>query len=191
MMPPDFAETVINHFYGAAPELKRILLLHSCQVRDKALAIADGMPHIAMDRMLLINGSMLHDIGIIACHAPGICCYGSADYLAHGMIGGRMLREYAAAAGVELEACARICERHTGSGLTAAEIIAQQLPLPAVDMLPESNEEKVICLADKFFSKSGDMQEKPLTKIRKSLARHGESAALRFDKLCRWCNIEM
>ena len=82
MMPPDFAETVINHFYGAAPELKRILLLHSCQVRDKALAIADGMPHIAMDRMLLINGSMLHDIGIIACHAPGICCYGSADYLA-------------------------------------------------------------------------------------------------------------
>lgn len=191
MMPPDIAGAVIKHFYGTEPELERILLIHSTQVRDKALAIAAAMPHAALDRELLINGSMLHDIGIIACNAPGICCHGSADYLAHGIIGGRMLREYGAAAGIDLEACARICERHTGSGLTAAEIRQQQLPLPEIDLLPETNEEKVICLADKFFSKSGNMQEKPLFKIRKSLASHGENTVVRFDELCRFCNIEI
>lgn len=179
------AGAVIEYFYAAEPELKRTLLIHSMQVRDKALAIAAGVPEMALSREILIVGSMLHDIGIIGCNASGIGCHGSADYLAHGMIGGKMLREYGRQHGIDLEWCARICERHTGSGLTAAEIVAQKLPLPPVDMVPESAEEKLICLADKFFSKSGSMQEKSLTKIRKSLARHSESAVARFDIICR------
>ena len=49
---------------------------------------------------------------------------------------------------------ARVCERHTGAGLTKREIIEQELPLPQQDFLPETTEEKLICYADKFFSKT-------------------------------------
>ena len=38
---------------------------------------------------------------------------------------------------------------------TAEEIISQHLPIsPPRDLLPESVEEKLVCYADKFFSKS-------------------------------------
>ena len=87
--------------------------------------------------------------------------------------------------GLDLEKYARICERHTGSGLAAAEIRAQKLPLPERDYLPETPEEALVCLADKFFSKSGDMEEKPLKKIRRSLAKFGDATLARFDELCR------
>ena len=45
-------------------------------------------------------------------------------------------------------------KRHTGAGLTKKEIIEQELPLPQQDFLPETTEEKLICYADKFFSKT-------------------------------------
>ena len=79
----------------------------------------------------------------------------------------------------------RVCERHTGAGITAAEIIAQHLPIdPPRDLLPESIEEKVICYADKFFSKSRpDEPPKTLERARKSLAKFGGDTLARFDAL--------
>ena len=59
------------------------------------------------------------------------------------------------------------------------------MPLPQVDLLPETPEEKLICLADKFFSKSGQMEEKPLDKIRKQMAKFGTASAERFEELLR------
>jgi uncharacterized protein len=96
-----------------------------------------------------------------------------------------MLREYGAAHGIDLEPYARICERHTGAGLAAAEIAAQGLPIPVRDYLPQTPAEELICLADKFYSKSGDMQEKPLPRVRASLAKFGPDTLARFDALCR------
>ena len=110
---------------------------------------------------------------------------GTEPYIAHGVIGARMLREYARTHGVELEAYARICERHTGSGLTAEEVRRESLPIPARDYLPETPEEKLICLADKFFSKSGSMQEKPFDRVRASMAKFGPESLARFDNLCK------
>ena len=66
--------------------------------------------------------------------------------------GAALLRETGAG-----EMMARVAELHTGSGLTSAEITQQKLPLPARDYLPSSLLEKLICYADKFYSKSGDM----------------------------------
>lgn len=134
---------------------------------------------------------LLHDIGIVHCHAPKILCTGSEPYLAHGIIGARMLREYGAARGMEelLEPFARICERHTGSGITAEEVRRQQLPIPERNYLPETAAEKLVCLADKFFSKSGDMREKSLEHIRHSMEKFGPGPAERFDALCRYFDI--
>ena len=100
-----------------------------------------------------------------------------------------MLREYGERQHIDLEKYARICERHTGAGLTANEIIAQKLPLPPRDFLPETLEEKLVCLADKFFSKSGDMQEKPLERVWHCLDRFGEDSANRLQDLIRFFHL--
>ena len=78
---------------------------------------------------------------------------------------------------------ALVCERHTGTGLTVADIIAQNLPLPHRDMCPVSLEEKLVCFADKFYSKSNPDREKPLDKVRKSVARYGEDSLRRFEEM--------
>jgi uncharacterized protein len=53
-------------------------------------------------------------------------------------------------------------------------------------MRPKSLEEKIICFADKFFSKSQLGKEKPLKKIRESLKNHGTHQVETFDE---WCEL--
>ena len=172
----DIAHGIILHFYPEDTPLRQCLLRHSTQVREKALALLRNAPG-SCDPEIVVNGAMLHDIGIRLCHAPEIFCTGDEPYIRHGLLGAELLRAYDPA----LEVYARICERHTGAGLTAENIRNQSLPLPVRDFLPETMEEKLICLADKFYSKSGDMEEKPLEKVRRSLARFGTDSLERFD----------
>ncbi len=179
---------ILYFFYPEDTPLRRLLLKHSVQVREKALSLLEHSPLSGeADPALVAAGAMLHDIGIVHCHAPKILCVGSEPYLAHGLLGARMLREYGAARNMaaEMEPFARICERHTGSGITAEEVRRQQLPIPERDCLPETIAEKAVCLADKFFSKSGDMREKPLERIRRSMEKFGPGPAERFEALCR------
>jgi uncharacterized protein len=94
------------------------------------------------------------------------------------MLGAEMLRNEG------LPRHALVCERHTGSGLSADDIIKENLPLPPRDMLPLSVEERVICYADKFFSKSRRLdEEKPVDKIMAQMAAHGADVASRFADL--------
>ena len=185
------ALAILNYFYPEDTPLRRLLLKHSMQVRDKALEILrlPGNEGLGINRRLVEDGALLHDIGIGHCHAPSILCEGTEHYLRHGLIGAQMLREYGEKHGIDLESHARICERHTGAGLSCREIIAQGLPLPQQDFLPETFEEKLVCLADKFFSKSGDMQEKPLERVRHSLDKFGEQTVLRLQDLIRFFHL--
>jgi uncharacterized protein len=175
---------IIEYFYPQDSALRRLLILHSSQVCRKALEIA-AASGIELDLEIVKNGSMLHDIGIGHCHAPGIFCEGDAHYIEHGTLGAQMLRHYGAEHNLDLEVYALICERHTGSGITADEVAAQKLPLSVRDYLPLTREEKLVALADKFFSKSGDQQEKPFDKVRKSMAKFGDASLARFDELCK------
>lgn len=181
---------IISNFYPEDTPLRRLLLEHSIQVRDKALALADGYTGPGkLDLTLVSDGALLHDIGIGQCHAPSILCEGSKPYIAHGTIGAELLREYGRQTGLELEPLARICERHTGAGLTAEEIRRQALPITPVNLLPETPEEKLVCLADKYFSKSGNRQEKSLQAVIKSLAKFGPETLARFAEMCRLFGI--
>ena len=184
MIDPD---AVIRHFYPEDTPLRRLLLRHSTQVRDKALAIlaSPSCPWQGLDPQLVSVGAMLHDIGILQCHAPSILCEGSRPYIAHGIIGAEMLRDYGRTHELDMEPFARICERHTGTGITAQEVREQGLPIPERDYLPETPEEKLVCLADKFFSKSGDMKDKPASVVRRSLEKFGPDTVERFDALLR------
>lgn len=117
---------------------------------------------------------MLHDIGIFKCYAAGIQCFGTEPYICHGRIGAELLRSEG------FPRHARVCERHTGAGITKAQIIAQNLPLPQQDFLPETMEEKVVCYADKFFSKTHLDREKTIEQAEKSLSKFGDEGVLRF-----------
>lgn len=182
------AREMIFRFYPDDTPLREMLLKHSYQVLGKAREILDrtGLP---LDRGVVTAGSLLHDIGISKCHAPDIFCFGAEPYIAHGIIGAAELRSCGAWDAPTREILARICERHTGTGLTAADIHRQHLPLPERDYLPETPEEKLICLADKFFSKSGRMAEKTPEKIVRAMEKFGPESIRRWQELCREFNL--
>lgn len=185
------ALSIIDYFYPEDTPLKELLLKHSNQVRQKAIEIANipSNQQYSINLEIVEIGAMLHDIGVKECHAPSILCVGDKHYISHGIVGAEMLRQYGKDKCIDLEKYARICERHTGSGLTAEEIISQGLPIPTKDYLPETIEEKLICLADKFFSKSGDMQEKSFERVRNSMMKFGSATIQRFDEMCEFFHI--
>jgi uncharacterized protein len=184
------SQEIIEYFYPEDTELRQILIRHSMQVRDKALQIAGINPGMNLDLEILNHGAMLHDIGIGKCNAKDIFCFGREHYLRHGILGAEMLRDFGKTHGVNMEIYARICERHTGSGLTASEIQAACLPLPEKDFLPETREEKVICLADKFFSKSGTGDEKTLETVIGSMKKFGIGPETRLLALVQEFQIQ-
>ena len=150
-------------------------MVHSRSVADKAIAIANAHPELKIDKQFVEEAAMLHDIGIFRTNAPGIQCFGTEPYICHGTIGAQLMREE----GFPLHAL--VCERHTGAGLSLMEIERQNLPVPHHDMLPLSLEEKLICFADKFFSKTHLEKEKSLEQARQSLVKFGEEGVARFD----------
>ena len=168
------AEAVINKYYGTESRLRTILTVHSRLVADKALKCARDRG-IDADLRFVEEAALLHDIGIFRCDAPDICCTGDLPYICHGVEGRKILE----AEGMPRHAL--VCERHTGAGLTVEDIISQRLPLPHRDMTPQSIEEKLICYADKFYSKSGDItREKSLDRVLRSMERHGSDTIARF-----------
>ena len=168
---------IIHKYYKDNPELLSILLAHSEAVARKALAIADAHPELSLDRQFILEAAMVHDIGIVKTDAPDIKCFGTEQYIRHGVLGAEMMR----AEGYPRHA--RVCERHTGAGLSLDEITEQRLPLPHEDLLPETLEEKVICYADKFFSKTKLDREKTLEQAERSVAKHGGEGLLRFKEM--------
>lgn len=158
---------LIHKYYADQPELEMLLLRHSRQVAGRALTIAYAHPEWDVDLRFIYEGSMLHDIGIIKTKAEGILCHGNEPYLCHGRIGAEMLRAEG------LERHARVAERHTGTGLSAQQILARNLPLPPFDFVPETLEEKIICYADKFYSKSHLDKEKTFDQALRSMADFG------------------
>ncbi len=150
-------------------------MVHSRSVAEKAITIANAHPELKIDKQFVEEAAMLHDIGIFRTNAPGIQCFGTEPYICHGTIGAQLMREE----GFPLHAL--VCERHTGAGLSLMEIERQNLPVPHHDMLPLSLEEKLICFADKFFSKTHLEKEKSLEQARQSLVKFGEEGVARFD----------
>ena len=173
--------SIIERYYTPGNDDYRVLVSHSRQVADLAVALSQrlidkGTP---IDIEFVEEAAMLHDIGMCRTDAPGIHCHGTEPYILHGILGRKMLDA------MGLFRHGRVCERHTGTGLTSAEIIAEHLPIdPPRDLLPESLEEKVICYADKFFSKSRiDEERKTMEQARRSLSKFGGATLSRFDAL--------
>lgn len=107
---------------------------HSLKVAEKALEITRKIQKAEVDEDLVEIGAILHDIGRSKTHG-----------FDHALIGGKILRQYGYP-----EKLARICETHILGGLDKED--AKMFGLPEKDYLPESLEEKIICLADKHMA---------------------------------------
>ncbi len=165
---------LIRKYYPDDNPLRRLLMEHSLCVAKRALRIAGRHPELHLDTYFLFHAAMLHDIGIYQTDAPGIYCHGTHPYLLHGRLGAQLLRSEG------FEQYARVCERHTGTGLSASQIEAQGLPLPVQDFCPETEEETVICYADKFYSKSHPERTKTVEQATQSLMKFGQEGVKRF-----------
>ncbi|MDR0427500.1 MAG: HD domain-containing protein [Dysgonamonadaceae bacterium] len=168
---------IINKYYENGMPLRGILLTHSLSVANKSLEIIKIHPEWTIDKDFIYEAALLHDIGIFKTYAPSIHCFGKYPYICHGYLGAELLNEEG------YRKHALVCERHTGSGLTKEDV--KLLPLPYKDMLPESLEEKLICFADKFYSKSNLNETKSIDQIRKNLSKYGEDSLTRFDDLVK------
>lgn len=167
---------IIDKYYPQENELKNILTVHSRAVADKALAICDKHPELNADRQFVEEAAMLHDLGIFKCDADGIQCFGTEPYICHGTIGGQILREEG------FPRHARVCERHTGTGISLKQIEERNLPIPHKDLMPETIEEIIVCYADKFFSKTKLDREKTVEQAMKSLEKFGQEGVEKFKK---------
>lgn len=165
---------IIRKFYPQDNDLRRLLIHHSLQVTSRALKVVDAGHVGPVDRAFVERAAMLHDLGIFLTDAPGIHCHGSAPYILHGILGGKLLRQL----GLEREAC--VCERHTGTGLTLSEFARRGVKVPDGIYAPQSLEEQIICYADKFYSKSHPDRERTVEQAAKSLTKYGETGVKKF-----------
>ena len=101
---------------------------------NKALEISKKIKKVQINQNLVEIGALLHDIGRSKTHG-----------FKHAVLGGQILRERGLP-----KAIARICETHILGGLDKED--AKELGLPEKEYLPETLEEKVVCLADKLIA---------------------------------------
>lgn len=173
--PTSLWQPIIDKYYADNDALRHILMVHSRSVADMALSVARLHPELLLDEPFIEEAAMLHDIGVFLTDAPGIQCFGRESYIRHGLLGGELLRREG------LPRHARVAERHTGTGLTAEAIASQHLPLPLIDLVPETMEEQVICYADKFFSKTHLERVRTPEQVLMSLGKFGEDSVRQME----------
>lgn len=156
-------QTIIDRYYPEGTPLRDIYMRHARSVADLALSIA-ARCRLPLDPAQIEAAALLHDIGILLCSAPDIHCHGPHPYIDHGPLGADLLRREHAP-----EWAARVAERHTGTGIGP--------------LVPETLLERLICYADKFYSKSGPMTRKTLPQVQASMARFGPENLARFNRL--------
>jgi len=170
---------IILKYYCPGSRAYELLVMHSRQVAGKAIEIAEKMNDRNIDTAFVKEAAMLHDIGIFLTDAPSLGCSGPHPYLRHGYLGARILRKEG------FDRHALVCERHVGVGITRENVLDHKLPLPARDMLPITLEEKIICYADKFYSKNGSTppREKSLDQVVADLENYGND---QMDRFLEW-----
>ncbi len=168
---------IIDKYYPSGSALHGILVDHSRQVAEKAWKL----PLTSMIRTWtwrLSNRRPCFTTSASSDRIPEIGCTGDAPYLCHGVLAGTSGYE-----GLD-PAFGRVAERHTGAGIRLDTIVRHDLPLPRRDLVPETLAEKIICCADKFFSKTGPARHQPRTisQILADLTAIDPTHALRFSR---------
>ncbi len=156
-------QPIINKYYPEGTHLRDIYMRHAQDVATLAEELRTKyMPELDAEQVRA--AAMMHDIGIFLTDAPGIDCHGKEPYIKHGPLGAELLRKERAPGWM-----ARVAERHTGVGIGT--------------LVPETPLEKIVCYADKFYSKSGSMQRKSMEEVERSMAAYGADNLAAFRRL--------
>jgi uncharacterized protein len=176
---PDKINRLILKYFDKDELAYQYYYTHCLKVTELALNLADANPELNLDKEYLLAAGMLHDMGIIKTNAPEIGCNGKHPYICHTYLGRKILEKNG------FEHIAPVCERHLGVGLSKKDIKKSGFPLPHRDMIPITNEEKLICYADKFYSKNDKhlLIPKPMDKIRIKIKKYGKDKREKFEKL--------
>lgn len=168
---------IIEAYYTPGTPLYHTLVDHSRAVAETSLTISRNLKARDVDTDFIEQAAMLHDIGIFLTRAESIGCTGNHPYVCHGFLGRELLDKEGLP-----EKFGLVCERHTGAGITKENIQFNHLPLPIRDMVPVTLEEKIICVADKYHSKSPKKKDRPITtaSIIKELEEISPGHASRF-----------
>ncbi|MFA8450427.1 MAG: HD domain-containing protein [Bacteroidales bacterium] len=180
------AKREILKYYDKDEKAFHILWEHSHAVLECCLRIIKSSDK-KYDLRKVVLGALLHDIGIKYTNAPNLGCFGTRPYIEHGYLGHDLLLK-----NDELKDIAPFCERHTGVGIKKETIIKNKLPLPHKDLVPITIEEKLVCFADKFFSKSDKniKEPKPFEEVKISIEKHGKENLERLCKLVELFKID-
>ncbi len=183
---PKDVKKIIKKYYPKDSVAYPYFFIHSVKVTELALNIYKHNKHLNLNKNFILKGAMLHDIGIIKTRAPEIGCHGKYPYIAHSYLGRKILDKNG------LKDIAPVCERHVGVGLSIDDIVKNKMPLPHHDMIPISYEEKIICYADKFYSKSENhlIIPKPAEKIRNKISKYGQDKLDRFEEFVELFGID-
>lgn len=174
---------IIDYYYPVENELKNIYMVHAEKVTALALEMARRHPELEIDMLFVEEAAMLHDLGIFLTDAPRIFCCGSESYLCHGYLGAELLRSRG------YERHARVCERHTGTGLTKELVAANGWNLPVKDFVPETIDEQLICFADKFYSKTKFLETpRTLEQVVESMRKISDESV---KKIKQWAEMFM
>jgi len=167
---------VLKSFYPEDSLLLKVLAAHSCKVAELALALAEKKGLNEKSRRFVYEAAWLHDVGVGKTWLPQIGCMGKEPYICHGVIGSRMLMD------IGLADHALVCERHVGVGISIQDVVNGRLPLPMRDMTPQTVEEQLVTYADKFYSKTPNINSlrKSPDEAAASLARISSQAAATF-----------
>ena len=158
-------------------ESLQIVLEHSRLVARLALDVSEKLAEEVRDPAFIEEAALLHDIGVSRVHAPALGLHGTHPYIVHGVLGRAILENEG------YSEHALVCERHIGVGVTTADIVKQNLPLPHRDMCPISLPEQIICFSDLFYSKNPAKlsHKKTVEQVRKNLIVFGDEKVRIFD----------
>jgi uncharacterized protein len=150
MRIPTEAETLALHErHAPTPQALDLVWTH-CQIVAAVAAqlLARSASGFGADPAMVRAGCLLHDIGVYRLYdKAGNLDY--ARYIRHGVLGHELL----AGEGYPETLC-RFASHHTGVGLTAQDVLRQELPLPPGDYRAGTPEETVVMYADKFHTKT-------------------------------------
>ncbi len=170
-------DEIIQTHYRPGTALYDLFMHHAELVAQKSLELAENVAHLHPDTVFIREAALLHDIGIFMTHAPAIHCRGPHPYVCHGFLGRNLLEE------MGFPRHGLVSERHTGAGITLENITANNLPLPHRNMVPMTLEEEIVCVADKFYSKTPAKagREETVEEIITSLSKIDPSHGQRFS----------
>jgi uncharacterized protein len=177
-IPTDEEILALHRKHAPAPPALDLVYTHCvivCAIAEQLMARPG--PGLDADRELVRAGCLLHDIGVYRLFDDA-GRLDQAGYVRHGLLGHRLLRE----AGLP-EALCRFASRHTGAGISRADVLAQRLPLPPADYLAETGEERLVMYADKFHSKTDPPAFRTAAACADGLRRFGDEKALAFQAM--------